>query len=54
MLGLGETDEEILQTFKRFAGHRLQYGDFWTILQPTQRHLNVEGLSSEKFQHWQK
>jgi lipoic acid synthetase len=55
MLGLGETDEEILQTLKDLRAIDCDVVTFGQYLQPTQRHLNVEEfITPEKFQHWQK
>lgn len=54
MLGLGETDEEILQTLKDLRQIDCDVVTFGQYLQPTQRHLNVEEfITPEKFQYWQ-
>nr|WP_295901732.1 lipoyl synthase [uncultured Bdellovibrio sp.] len=55
MLGLGETDEEILQTLKDLRGVGCDVVTFGQYLQPTPRHLKVvDYVTPEKFQEWQK
>ncbi len=55
MLGLGETDEEILQTLKDLRGVGCDVVTFGQYLQPTARHLKViDYVTPEKFQEWQK
>jgi lipoic acid synthetase len=55
MLGLGETDEEILQTLKDLRQINCDVVTFGQYLQPTQNHLKVEEyVTPEKFQFWQK
>jgi lipoic acid synthetase len=55
MLGLGETDEEILQTLKDLRAINCDVVTFGQYLQPTPRHLPVqEYVNPEKFAHWQK
>jgi len=55
MLGLGETDEEILQTLKDLRAIDCDVVTFGQYLQPTKRHLNVlEYVTPEKFKEWQK
>jgi lipoic acid synthetase len=55
MLGLGETDQEILQTLNDLRKIDCDVVTFGQYLQPTQRHLNVEEfITPEKFQYWQK
>jgi lipoic acid synthetase len=55
MLGLGETDEEILQTLKDLREVGCDVVTFGQYLQPTPRHLKVvEYVTPEKFQEWQK
>lgn len=55
MLGLGETDEEILQTLKDLRAIHCDVITFGQYLQPTVRHLKVEEyVTPEKFQEWQK
>lgn len=55
MLGLGETNEEILQTLKDLRGVGCDVVTFGQYLQPTPRHLKVvDYVTPEKFQEWQK
>jgi len=55
MLGLGETDEEILQTLKDLRDVGCDVVTFGQYLQPTPRHLKVvDYVTPEKFQEWQK
>ncbi len=55
MLGLGETDEEVLQTLKDLRSVGCDVVTFGQYLQPTQRHLKVmEYITPEKFAFWQK
>lgn len=55
MLGLGETDAEILQTLKDLRNVGCDVVTFGQYLQPTKRHLKVEEyVTPEKFQEWQK
>lgn len=54
MLGLGETDEEILQTLKDLRAIDCDVVTFGQYLQPTESHLKVESfITPEKFQEWQ-
>jgi len=54
MLGLGETDEEIMQTLKDLRAIDCDVVTFGQYLQPTQRHLKViEYITPEKFKYWQ-
>lgn len=54
MLGLGETDEEVLQTLKDLRAVDCDVVTFGQYLQPTQRHLSVkEYITPDKFKHWQ-
>ena len=54
MLGLGETDEEILQTLKDLRAIDCDVVTFGQYLQPTESHLKVESfVTPEKFQEWQ-
>lgn len=54
MLGLGETDEEILQTLKDLRAIDCDVVTFGQYLQPTQRHIPViEYVTPEKFKFWQ-
>lgn len=55
MLGLGETDDEILQTLKDLRSIGCDVVTFGQYLQPTQRHLKVESfITPEKFNEWQR
>lgn len=55
MLGLGETDEEILQTLKDLRQIDCDVVTFGQYLQPTPRHLKViEYITPQKFEYWQK
>lgn len=55
MLGLGETDEEILQTLKDLRKIDCDVVTFGQYLQPTPKHLKVEEfVTPEKFAYWQK
>lgn len=54
MLGLGEQDEEIVQTLKDLRGIGCDVVTFGQYLQPTPKHLKViEYVTPEKFKHWQ-
>ncbi|MEZ0391195.1 MAG: lipoyl synthase [Pseudobdellovibrionaceae bacterium] len=54
MLGLSETDEEILQTLKDLRSIDCDVVTFGQYLQPTPRHLKVESyVTPEKFKEWQ-
>ncbi|HEX4924508.1 MAG TPA: lipoyl synthase [Bdellovibrionales bacterium] len=53
MLGLGETDEEVMQTMKDIRAVGCDVITFGQYLQPTPRHLKVvEFVTPEKFQYW--
>ncbi len=55
MLGLGETDEEIMQTLRDLRAVGCDVITFGQYLQPTRRHLKVvEFITPEKFEYWQK
>ena len=55
MLGLGESNEEILETLRDLRSVDCDVVTFGQYLQPTKRHLPVqEFVSPEKFQSWQK
>lgn len=54
MLGLGETDEEIIQTLKDLRAVDCDVVTFGQYLQPTTKHLKViEYVTPEKFSQWQ-
>ncbi|MBC7743168.1 MAG: lipoyl synthase [Bdellovibrionaceae bacterium] len=55
MLGLGETDEEVLQTLKDLREVDCDVVTFGQYLQPTEKHLAViEYVTPLKFEYWQK
>ncbi|MFN8945889.1 MAG: lipoyl synthase, partial [Pseudobdellovibrionaceae bacterium] len=55
MLGLGEKDDEILQTLKDLRSVSCDVITFGQYLQPTKRHLKVEEyITPEKFDEWKK
>lgn len=55
MLGLGETEEEVMQTLLDLRKVACDVVTFGQYLQPTPRHLKVESfVTPEKFQEWQK
>ena len=55
MLGLGELEEEVIQTLKDLRAVGCDVVTFGQYLQPTEKHLKViEYISPEKFQWWQK
>lgn len=54
MLGLGETDEEILQAMRDLREVGCDVITFGQYLQPTRRHLKViEFITPEKFKFWE-
>lgn len=54
MLGLGESDAEILQTLQDLRAVGCDVITFGQYLQPTKRHLKVlEFISPEKFKYWE-
>nr|XP_045581592.1 lipoyl synthase, mitochondrial-like isoform X2 [Procambarus clarkii] len=54
MLGLGETDDEILQTMKDLRNAGVECVTLGQYMQPTKRHLRVsEYVTPEKYQHWE-
>lgn len=55
MMGLGEKDEEILQTLKDLRSVGCDVVTFGQYLQPSKRHLKVlEFVTPEKFEFWKK
>lgn len=55
MLGLGETDEEVMQTLKDLRSVNCDVMTFGQYLQPTPTKLKVaEYIMPEKFEYWQK
>ena len=54
MLGLGETDEEILETVQDLRRNDVDVVTFGQYMQPTKRHLKVkEYVTPEKFKYWE-
>lgn len=55
MLGHGETDEEVVQTFQDLLDIGVDCVTLGQYLQPTKKHMKVDTyVTPEKFQHWQK
>jgi len=55
MLGLGETDEEIIQTMKDLRNIGVDCVTFGQYMQPTRRHLKVEEyVHPDKFAEWER
>ncbi|KAK4320146.1 hypothetical protein Pmani_008981 [Petrolisthes manimaculis] len=55
MLGLGETDQEVMQTLKDLRSAGVDCVTLGQYMQPTKRHLRVaEYVTPEKYQHWEK
>lgn len=55
MLGLGETDEQVMQALKDLREVDCDVVTFGQYLQPKKRHLQVhEFVTPEKFEHWKK
>lgn len=55
MLGLGETDEQVLQSLKDLREVDCNVVTFGQYLQPRKRHLKVhEFITPEKFDYWKK
>ncbi|XP_028400692.1 lipoyl synthase, mitochondrial-like [Dendronephthya gigantea] len=55
MLGVGETDDEILQTLKDLREVDVDCVTLGQYMQPTRLHLKVvEYVTPEKFEHWEK
>lgn len=53
--GLGETDDEVLQTMRDIKAAGVDILTFGQYLQPTEHHLPViEYVTPEKFDHWKK
>lgn len=53
MLGLGETDEQVLQTLKDLREIGCDVVTFGQYMRPTKRHMKVvEYVKPEKFDHW--
>lgn len=55
MLGLGETDEEVIQTMKDLRAIDVDVVTFGQYLRPTEQHLSVvEYVRPEKFDHFRR
>lgn len=55
MLGLGETDDEVIQTMKDLRQIDVDVVTFGQYLRPTESHLSVvEYVTPEKFQEFQR
>lgn len=55
MLGLGETDEQVLATMKALRAADVDCLTLGQYMQPTKRHLKVEEyVTPEKFKYWEK
>ena len=55
MLGLGETDDEVIQTMKDLRAINVDVVTFGQYLRPTENHLSVvEYVKPEKFDHFRK
>jgi lipoic acid synthetase len=53
MLGLGETDDEVLKTMEDLRARGVDCITFGQYMQPTKRHLKVqEFVTPEKFEYW--
>ena len=53
MLGLGETDEQVLQTMKDLRAIGCDVVTFGQYMRPTKRHMKVvEYITPEKFEYW--
>ncbi|KAA8499562.1 Lipoyl synthase, apicoplast [Porphyridium purpureum] len=54
MLGLGETDAEVLETLQDLEQHNVDVVTFGQYLRPTERHLSVVNyVHPDKFKYWQ-
>eukprot|EP01111_Echinosteliopsis_oligospora_P016170 TRINITY_DN6613_c0_g1_i2.p1 TRINITY_DN6613_c0_g1~~TRINITY_DN6613_c0_g1_i2.p1 ORF type:complete len:150 (-),score=50.63 TRINITY_DN6613_c0_g1_i2:58-507(-) len=54
MLGVGETDDEVRQTFKDLLEAGVDCVTLGQYLQPTKKHMKVEAyITPEKFKYWQ-
>ncbi|XP_056136200.1 lipoyl synthase, mitochondrial [Lampris incognitus] len=55
MLGLGETDQQIMNTLTELRGAGVDCLTLGQYMQPTKRHLKVEEyVTPDKFAHWEK
>ncbi|KAJ2458796.1 hypothetical protein GGF42_001851 [Coemansia sp. RSA 2424] len=54
MLGVGETDAEVLQTMKDLRAVGVDIVTLGQYMRPTKRHMKVhEYVTPEKFKHWE-
>jgi len=54
MLGLGETDEQVMQTMKDLRSSGVDCVTLGQYMQPTKRHMKVvEYVTPDKYQHWE-
>ncbi|KAJ2491047.1 hypothetical protein IWW37_002604 [Coemansia sp. RSA 2050] len=54
MLGVGETDEEVLQTMKDLRAVGVDIVTLGQYMRPTKRHMKVhEYVTPERFKHWE-
>jgi lipoic acid synthetase len=54
MLGLGETDDEVLKCMADLRAHGVEILTLGQYLQPTQKHLSVERfITPEQFKNWE-
>jgi lipoic acid synthetase len=54
MLGLGETDDEVLQCMADLRAHGVEILTLGQYLQPSQKHLAVERfITPEQFKNWE-
>lgn len=55
MLGLGETDDEVMQTMKDLRSVGVEAVTLGQYMQPTKKHLKViEYVTPEKFKAWER
>ncbi|KAJ3315975.1 hypothetical protein HDV04_000183 [Boothiomyces sp. JEL0838] len=55
MLGLGETDEEVMHTLKELRKIDVDVVTFGQYMRPTKKHMKVEAyITPEKFDYWAK
>ena len=53
MLGLGETDDDVMRTLEELRRHDIDCLTLGQYMQPTKRHLKVaEFVTPEKFAYW--
>ncbi|GAA5927630.1 lipoate synthase [Sporobolomyces koalae] len=55
MLGVGETDEEVMQTLRDLRANNVDVVTFGQYMRPTKRHMKVSSyVTPEKFDYWGK